>query len=211
MCPFRKVFPFVLFMHLLLAVGIFAGHAEHRTQTVFTLLPTLGVGEEQHSGAAAVLQELLVVQSTSVASSLKVPPSYEICRVAMPLPEADVGHGSSACSVPLPLSSSTVGDIPAENISLGGALDISCVGQKITPPIALHKPKPVRPIGETKGQVVLTFTITAEGTVRDVAVESSSSSRMTDAVMSILPKWRFAPARESGRAIELKVRQVVEF
>ena len=57
----------------------------------------------------------------------------------------------------------------------------------------------------------MNFTINEKGCVENVSVERSPSAAMTEAVMNVLPKWRFVPAKEEGKVISMRVRQVVKF
>jgi TonB family protein len=60
-------------------------------------------------------------------------------------------------------------------------------------------PKP----GELRGSVVLEFTITVEGTVKDiVVVESTHPGMFDEAAVSALSRWRYNPKIENGQPVE---------
>lgn len=223
MCPFKKAFPFVLFLHLLFAVGIFASYAQHSTPRIFTLLPALGVGELLHAGQAhasgaqvtpapkitpASFPRAEVKKDDAPAANIskKIETTPALQAISAPsktfhTPPATITAPAGAIAANSPAPQARVGsDMPAER--LGGPL---------TPPMAVHKPKPVRPAASARGEVVLDFTINEAGTVERVSVEDSPSPEMTAAVMAVLPKWRFTPAQQDGKVIPLRVRQVVKF
>lgn len=70
----------------------------------------------------------------------------------------------------------------------------------------LQNPKPLYPsmarrLGE-QGQVLLRVQVTAEGTAADVVVQTSSgSSRLDQAALETVRKWRFVAAQQGGRAV----------
>jgi TonB family protein len=217
MCPFRKAFPFVLFLHLIFAVGIFAGYANNQTSHVFTLLPAMGVGEELREGVKAdeIQKTPQVVQSPAPKISPVVTqnenPEETFDEVVTDNAEDLPNNSASAQTQFLPSLGSVAGSISSEKVSAGGDIRTDGIGGKIVPPVAIRKPRPLRSAGIGKGSVVLSFTIDAQGRVAEPNVESASCPPMADAVLAILPKWRFSPAKEDGRAVGLRVRQVVEF
>ena len=240
MCPFKKAFPFVLFLHLLFAVGIFASFAQHQTaEHLFTLLPALGVGEELRVGNTSAEEDATVENSSENSSENSVEPaaeqpegpraeipehtqpSAEISRSIVPAAKIVpiVGKGSapsknvasSISHLSSPASRGSIaGDTPSAVARVGGAMGSDeNFGGAITPPIALKKQKPAH-VGAA-GEVVLDFTINQKGCVENVSVERSDSTTMTAAVMAVLPKWRFVPAKAEGKTIAMRVRQVVRF
>ncbi len=80
----------------------------------------------------------------------------------------------------------------------------------------LHNPAPEYPaisrrLGE-QGVVMLLVAVAADGTATDVAVKSSSGwSRLDQAALKCVKKWRFVPARRDGRAINASVIVPVRF
>jgi len=219
MCPFKKAFPFVLLMHLIFAAGIFAAFGQHGgvAQKIFTLWPAMGVGEELSVGtAASAANEKTLTQAAPqecVSPAPKIMPkpaeSQEAARPS--LLSEDVQSPISNLKSPAPAAGSIAGSTPSNFARVGGSVDALAVGGRITPPVALHRPKPARPSGALRGEVSVVFTIDERGAVQQVQVERSPSEAMTAAVLAVLPRWRFSPAQESGRPISLRVRQVVEF
>ena len=63
-----------------------------------------------------------------------------------------------------------------------------------------------------EGQVLLEFTITGNGEVRDVMVLESEPARLFDQeAVTAMEKWRFKPVEVDGERGEVRARQVIEF
>lgn len=62
-----------------------------------------------------------------------------------------------------------------------------------------------------RGHAVITFTITAEGTTRDLVVESASNSNFGKEALKAVERWQFEPARLKGEPIELQLSQPFPF
>ena len=218
MCPFKKAFPLVLFLHLLFAVGIFASFAEHRSaEHLFTLLPALGVGEELRAGEISGHEEAPADAPVAVVPPAPAPKIAPVVEAKKMVPAAVVTSNAAVVQPQAAMPTKTfaprgsvAGDTPSDYARVGGAMGSDeNFGGRVTPPIALKKQKPAH-AGE-KGEVVLNFTINEKGCVENVSVERSPSAAMTEAVMNVLPKWRFVPAKEEGKVISMRVRQVVKF
>jgi protein TonB len=80
----------------------------------------------------------------------------------------------------------------------------------------LNNPAPVYPtlsrrMGE-EGRVLLRVHVTADGAAGDVRLHASSgSSRLDEAAIAAVRKWRFVPAREAGAAVAAWVQVPVSF
>jgi protein TonB len=220
MCPFKKAFPFVVLMHLLFVAGIIGAFAKHKTaEPTFTLMPVRGVGEELRSGEANVEKnESPKPIFTPVEPKLeekKIPvksaePAPKIIPVETKTAESKINTVvEKVVEVAQKVSGSVAGNTPNEAPSAGGAMENGGAGGKIVPPIALKQPRPKHT--GISGKVTLAFTVNKEGRVEEVRVENSPSAELTSAVMAVVPKWRFSPAQIAGKAIEIRVRQVVEF
>lgn len=62
------------------------------------------------------------------------------------------------------------------------------------------------------GWVDLEFTVTTEGTVRDIVVTASEPDRVFDsAATNALRRWRFEPVVQDGVAVEVRARQRLRF
>lgn len=208
MCPFKKAFPFVLFLHLLFAVGIAGSFAQHHQ--VFTLIaPSQGRGEVLQIGLAqptAPVQapppsgpapKLLPAKTSPAFSAPAAAPVSRVFPNARPAQQT-MNAGSIAGEVDN--ATARIGaDVPSQT-PLGGNL---------TPPIALRKPKPFHP--SCQGQVIVEFTINAQGFVENPVIKEAPTPQMAAAVLSILPSWKFIPARQDGVVTSLRVRQVVKF
>ncbi len=189
-------------MHLLFATGIVGVFAErHRAAelSVFTLLPALGVGEELR-GEAVSANEVVPEESPRLLQN-KILPSAETLEKPTRAPSAltDASPCVAACAE---------GQAPR----LGGAVAAEDAAAGIlTPPVALRQARPARPSSAGGGRVIVSFTITEEGRVARPVVESATSEALSGEVLAVLPRWRFQPASQNGRATALRVRQVVEF
>ena len=64
---------------------------------------------------------------------------------------------------------------------------------------------------EREYQVVVEFTITVEGTVRDVQIVQSASSALSASVVTAVHQWKFDPKRINGRAVGARVRIPIKF
>ena len=56
--------------------------------------------------------------------------------------------------------------------------------------------------GHREGDVILSFTISANGTTRDVTIVSSSSPEFEAPAMEALLKWRYVPPTDNGTPVE---------
>jgi TonB family protein len=84
------------------------------------------------------------------------------------------------------------------------------------PPAESVAPEDVPKPGELRGSVVLEFTITVEGTVKDiVVVESTHPGIFDEAAVNALRRWRYKPKIENGepvgrRGVKTKITFVLE-
>jgi protein TonB len=62
-----------------------------------------------------------------------------------------------------------------------------------------------------EGQVVVSFTITAQGDVINAQVVSSTDRRLEAPALEAIQKWKFAPAMRDGVAIKVKALQPIAF
>ncbi|MFZ4537566.1 energy transducer TonB [Propionivibrio sp.] len=80
----------------------------------------------------------------------------------------------------------------------------------------LHNPKPVYPpmsrrLGE-EGKVVLTVRVSAHGTSLAIEIKQSSGfTRLDEAALTAVERWRFVPARQGSEAIESTVLVPLRF
>jgi protein TonB len=62
------------------------------------------------------------------------------------------------------------------------------------------------------GEVVLTFFVGENGQPEDVRIERSTHPAFSKAVMAVVPRWRFDPARAAdGSAVRSRMRMPVRF
>lgn len=78
--------------------------------------------------------------------------------------------------------------------------------ESVTPTL----PKALRQ-SERELQVLVEFTITLDGTVRDVQVVHSESATLNSSVVSAIQQWKFHPKRINGRAVATRVRMPIRF
>ncbi|MDR0477963.1 MAG: energy transducer TonB [Desulfobulbaceae bacterium] len=83
-------------------------------------------------------------------------------------------------------------------------------------PKPISQPRPAYPPVARRrgldGKVVLDVTVSADGTVRKVAVSHSSSSSLLDeAAIASVWTWRFQPGQVGGKAKEMTIPLSIEF
>lgn len=62
-----------------------------------------------------------------------------------------------------------------------------------------------------EGVVVVEFTITKDGKVKDPVIIKSPSDIFNRAVLKVITRWQFNPETENGKPIEVRARQNVKF
>ncbi len=106
-------------------------------------------------------------------------------------------------------------DSAADALESGGRSD-SLVPAFDSPPGYMYNPKPryprdARRRGE-EGNVMLLVDVLPNGRVGEISVESSSGHRLLDdAAVKAVRRWRFEPAKKTGRPVQAQVRIPVEF
>ncbi|HVU23726.1 MAG TPA: TonB family protein [Opitutus sp.] len=63
----------------------------------------------------------------------------------------------------------------------------------------------------TIGEVKLGFVVDVDGSVKDIALVSSSNAGFEQAAIEALSKWKFRPAYKAGKPIATKVKTVIAF
>jgi protein TonB len=66
-------------------------------------------------------------------------------------------------------------------------------------------------VDQEEGEVVVGFTITAEGKVLNPVVVSSTNRLLNKPTLEAIRKWKFAPATNDGVAVSVNVLQPVAF
>ena len=106
-------------------------------------------------------------------------------------------------------------DSAADALESGGRSD-NLVPAFDSPPGYMYNPKPryprdARRRGE-EGNVMLLVDVLPNGRVDEISVESSSGHRLLDdAAVKAVRRWRFEPAKKTGRPVRAQVRIPVEF
>ncbi len=100
---------------------------------------------------------------------------------------------------------------------LGGGPDLSALKMGETREVvAVATPRPAYPLRAQRlglsGRVVVEFTVTEEGRVRDPRIVSAEPPGVFDrAVLRGVRRWRFKPRVEQGRPVAVRIRQAVVF
>jgi TonB family protein len=88
-------------------------------------------------------------------------------------------------------------------------------GIRLTAPVLLSKAEPDYPLAEraagVTGTVGLSLTIGANGQAKDVVVRQSVDPVLDRNALAAVSKWRFAPARQDGAAVETTVNVDIHF
>lgn len=71
-------------------------------------------------------------------------------------------------------------------------------------------PEALRPTRQT-GEVLVAMTISPRGAVLDPQIERSTHPAFDEAVLAVLPKWRFVPRVEEGHPVETRVKLPLVF
>lgn len=61
------------------------------------------------------------------------------------------------------------------------------------------------------GHAVIVFTITEQGSVTNMSVESATRTEFADSAINALKDWKFIPATLNGKAISTRARQLIPF
>jgi TonB family protein len=98
------------------------------------------------------------------------------------------------------------------------ALSVSAVSPLCA---ALQNPKPLSQVAPAyaidlresglEGEVVVSFTVTSTGEVRNPVVVSSTDRALEKPTLAAVRKWKFAPAMNDGVAVSVKVVQPVAY
>jgi len=82
-------------------------------------------------------------------------------------------------------------------------------------PQPVSQPSPGYPFdlrkAQIEGDVLIVFTVTAEGTVANPQVVSSSNWVFRDLTLAAIKQWKYTPALKDGRPVSVKVRQPFTF
>ena len=64
---------------------------------------------------------------------------------------------------------------------------------------------------QQRGEVVVSFTVTSDGRVKDVKIVSSTNEALNAAARRTIPCWTFVPAKDRGLAVACKVTERLKF
>ncbi|MBN2375467.1 MAG: TonB family protein [Sedimentisphaerales bacterium] len=127
----------------------------------------------------------------------------------MPLESADLVKNAIEVAV----ADSITDSVKAEGSLPGGAMDVSRVDE---PPKKIYGTMPSYPywarVGSKEAVVRLSFVVDRQGRVAEVEVESvRGDNRFGQLASKAVLGWRFKPARNGGRNVKCRCRQVISF
>ena len=176
---------------------------EPATDSAKYYLLALRNADPGHSGLTPALQELAqrLVVNARLAVELK---QYDVARIWL----------SNATAVGL---SSAESDAVAKDI--GDALNRQQLFESVVPANQLTSVKIVPPVyppkaerAATEGWVELDFTVTDNGSVKDIAVHSANPENIFDAAaIGALAQWRYKPMLKEGKPIAQRARIRIRF
>jgi protein TonB len=96
--------------------------------------------------------------------------------------------------------------------NMSNLFDINNLDQK---PVARVQPQPAYPYEMSRaginGDVVVEFIINENGDVIDTRVVRSSHREFEVPAMQAVQKWKFKAGRKGGKAVKVRVSQLIEF
>lgn len=90
------------------------------------------------------------------------------------------------------------------------AAEGNVVPPRMTRPVQPTYPEALRDAG-VEGKVDVVFEVDRRGSVRDPQIQYATHKEFGEAVKSVVQRWRFDPATDDGRPINLRVRMPVVF
>lgn len=100
-------------------------------------------------------------------------------------------------------------------LAISALTSVSRAQEESTNPQPLSTPAPAYPEALTdtgrEGTAVITFTVTADGSVRDATVKSADDPAFGTAALEALKKWTFKAAVRDGQPVAVKVSQPFRF
>jgi TonB family protein len=90
------------------------------------------------------------------------------------------------------------------------AADENIIPPRMTRPVQPEYPSALRDAG-VEGQVDVVFEVDRRGSVRDASIQYATHKEFGEAVKLVVQRWRFDPATENGRPVDLRVRMPVVF
>lgn len=64
---------------------------------------------------------------------------------------------------------------------------------------------------EGAAQVIVSFTVNAQGVVTDARIRESSNFEFNNSTLAAIKQWTFAPATKDGKPVDAKVQQTFTF
>lgn len=149
-------------------------------------------------------------------------PAPDLSQVALPT-QADTPSIIPSSFVqqiqpPPPPGLKTAGiiSIPSAVTTGGGGLqnlfDVANLDQRPEP---RFQPRPVYPFdlrrAGVSGEVTVGFIVDANGDTRDAYIVRATGREFETAVLQIVPKWKFAPGKKAGAAVNTRVTITIPF
>ena len=70
---------------------------------------------------------------------------------------------------------------------------------------------PVSPSEPKSGEVIIQFTVDAQGVPQDLKIVSSTHKQFEEPALNAVKKWRFKPARKNGQAVACRMQVPIMF
>jgi len=104
---------------------------------------------------------------------------------------------------------------PGPTFGAGGGISQGPPERNVTPPRAIFQPNPEYSEQARKkkihGVVVLSLTVTVDGTVRDIKVVNGLGYGLDEKAVQAVSRWKFNPALKDGEPIDKEITVEVDF
>jgi protein TonB len=165
--------------------------------------------EEDKPEKVEDLQDEQVENQMAPPSLVDMPTTVQVDSFTQPLaPPPPPGMTASSGAISIPVMK------PGANFGKGisNLFDINNLDQK---PVARVQPQPSYPYEMSRaginGDVVVEFIINENGDVIDTRVVRSSHREFEVPAMQAVQKWKFKAGRKGGKAVKVRVSQLIEF
>jgi len=165
--------------------------------------------EEDKPDKVEDLQDEQVENQMAPPSLVDMPTTVQVDSFTQPLappPPPGMTANSGAISIPVMKPGANFGK------GISNLFDINNLDQK---PVARVQPQPSYPYEMSRaginGDVVVEFIINENGDVIDTRVVRSSHREFEVPAMQAVQKWKFKAGRKGGKAVKVRVSQLIEF
>jgi protein TonB len=165
--------------------------------------------EEDKPDKVEDIQDEQVQNQMAPPSLIDLPTTVQVDSFTQPLtppPPPGMTASSGAISIPVMKPGANFGK------NMSNLFDINNLDQK---PVARVQPQPAYPYEMSRaginGDVVVEFIINENGDVIDTRVVRSSHREFEVPAMQAVQKWKFKAGRKGGKAVKVRVSQLIEF